>query len=82
MLPFPIIDLTALRVWLRPAGAGPDELARGVVVAGHVRWLRARLRGPRVEFAEIVPATTKTWQPASPAAVAQVERALRAEIGR
>jgi hypothetical protein len=66
MLPFPIINLRAPRTWLRPAGAGPDELACAVVVAGQVRWLRARLRGPRVEFAEIVPATTKRWKLALP----------------
>jgi hypothetical protein len=81
-LPLPL-NLSTPRTWLRPAGAGPDEIACGLVVAGEVRWLRARLRGPRVDFTEIQPTTNpKTWKPAQPAAVSQAESALRAEIGR
>jgi hypothetical protein len=82
MLPIPL-NLRSPRTWLRPAGAGPDEIACGLVVAGQVRWLKARLRGARVEFAEIVPSTNpKKWKPAPSAAVSQAESALRTEIGR
>ena len=78
MLPFPI-NLGAPRMWLRPAGAGPGELACGLVVAGQVRWLRARLSGDHVLFDELEPRTNPTkWKPAQPAAVSQAERALRA----
>jgi hypothetical protein len=57
MLPFPL-NLNTPRTWLRPAGGGSDELACGLVVAGQVRWLRARLRGSRVMFDEIEPRTS------------------------
>jgi hypothetical protein len=81
MLPFPLLNLSTPRTWLRPAGAGPAEIACGLVVDGEVRWIRARLRGPQVDFAEIVPTTNpRKWKPAHPAAVAQAESALRAEI--
>jgi hypothetical protein len=80
MLPLPL-KLSTPRTWLRPAGAGPGEIACSLVVDGHVRWLRARLRGRRVEFTEISPTTNPTkWQPAQPAAVSQAERALRYQI--
>jgi hypothetical protein len=78
MLPFPL-NLRARRMWLRPAGAGPGELACSLVVAGQVRWLRARLSGDHVLFDELEPRTNPTkWKPAQPAAVSQAERALRA----
>jgi hypothetical protein len=83
MLPLPL-NLSTPRTWLRPAGAGPGELACGLVVAGEVRWLRARLRGAKVEFTEMIPPTTnpRKWQRAQSAAVSQAESALRAEIGQ
>src|ERR671930_2585682 len=83
MLPIPL-NLSTPRTWLRPAGAGAGEIACGVVIAGEVRWLRARLRGARVEFTEMIAPTTSPnkWPRAQPTAVSQAEQALRAELGR
>jgi hypothetical protein len=82
MLPI-LLNLSTPRTWLRPAGAGPGEIACGLVVAGEVRWLLARQRGGRVQFMEFMPTTNpRKWKPAQPAAVSQAESALRAEIGR
>jgi hypothetical protein len=80
-LPLPL-NLSTARTWLRPAGAGPGEIACSLVVDGEVRWLRARLRGAGVDFTEISPTTNPTkWRPAQPAAVSQAERALRDQTG-
>jgi hypothetical protein len=77
MLPTPL-NLSTPRTWLRPAGAGSDELACGLVVAGQVRRLQARLRGGRVMFDELEARTSpKKWKLARPAAVSQAESGPR-----
>jgi hypothetical protein len=83
LLPLPL-NLSTPRTWLQPTGAGPGEIACGLVIERQVRWLRANvLRSGTVEFSEIMPATNpKTWRPAPPVAVSQAERALRDQVGR
>ena len=77
MLPMPL-NLNTPRTWSRPAGAGFDELACGLVVAGQVRWLQARLRGRRVMFDELEARTNpKNWKLARAAPVSQAEGAPR-----
>jgi hypothetical protein len=69
MLPMPL-NLSTPQTWLRPAGAGSDELACGLVVAGQMRWLQARLRGRRVMFDELEARTSpKKLKLARPAAM-------------